>query len=87
MDFPLGEGNFGIVYKGVRTKSDGDWEQVPAAVIGNLLIPVLGIRPECFIPGLTNSDITQERLPDVNVREKVGFFKKLLKILKIIIEA
>jgi hypothetical protein len=27
-DFPLGEGNFGIVYKGVRTKSDGDWEQV-----------------------------------------------------------
>ena len=27
-DFPLGEGNFGIVYKGVLTKSDGDWEQV-----------------------------------------------------------
>ena len=48
MDFPLGEGNFGIVYKGVRTKSDGDWEQVPAAVIGNLLIPVLGIRNALF---------------------------------------
>ena len=27
-DFPLGVGNFGVVYKGVRTKSDGDWEQV-----------------------------------------------------------
>jgi len=27
-DFPLGEGNFGVVYKGVRTRSDGDWEQV-----------------------------------------------------------
>merc|ERR1739845_343022 len=22
-EFPLGEGNFGVVYKGVRTKSDG----------------------------------------------------------------
>ena len=48
MDFPLGEGNFGIVYKGVRTKSDGDWEQVPAAVLGNLLIPALGIRNALF---------------------------------------
>ena len=27
-EFPLGEGNFGVVYKGVRTKSDGDWEEV-----------------------------------------------------------
>jgi Janus kinase 2/BCL2-associated athanogene 2 len=28
IDYPLGEGNFGVVYKGVRTKTDGDWEQV-----------------------------------------------------------
>ena len=27
-EYPLGEGNFGVVYKGVRTKTDGDWEQV-----------------------------------------------------------
>ena len=27
-EFPLGEGNFGVVYKGVRNKSDGDWEEV-----------------------------------------------------------
>jgi len=32
-DFPLGEGNFGIVYKGVLTKSDGDWEQVAVKMI------------------------------------------------------
>ena len=25
---PLGVGNFGVVYKGTRTKSDGDWEEV-----------------------------------------------------------
>ena len=24
----LGEGNFGVVYKGVRIKSDGEWEEV-----------------------------------------------------------
>lgn len=33
VDFPLGEGNFGIVYRGVRTKSDGDWEQVAVKMI------------------------------------------------------
>jgi len=32
-EFPLGEGNFGVVYKGVRTKSDGDWEQVAIKMI------------------------------------------------------
>jgi len=32
-DFPLGEGNFGVVYKGVRTRSDGDWEQVAIKMI------------------------------------------------------
>ena len=31
--------------------------------------------------------LTQERLADVNVREKIRIFRKLLKILKIIIEA
>ena len=28
-DRPLGEGNFGIVFKGVWTKSNGDWEGTP----------------------------------------------------------
>jgi len=32
-EFPLGEGNFGVVYKGVRTRSDGDWEQVAVKMI------------------------------------------------------
>ena len=27
-EFPMGEGNFGVVFRGVRTKSDGDWEEV-----------------------------------------------------------
>ena len=27
-EFPLGEGNFGVVYKGVMSKSNGDWDQV-----------------------------------------------------------
>ncbi len=27
-EFPLGEGNFGVVYKGVLSKSNGDWDQV-----------------------------------------------------------
>ncbi len=26
-EFPLGEGNFGVVYKGVMSKSNGDWDQ------------------------------------------------------------
>merc|ERR1719468_348883 len=32
-DAPLGVGNFGIVYKGVLTKSDGEWEQVAIKMI------------------------------------------------------
>jgi len=32
-DNPIGVGNFGVVYKGVRTRSDGDWEQVAIKMI------------------------------------------------------
>ena len=32
-DRPLGEGNFGIVFKGVWTKSNGDWEGTPYIVL------------------------------------------------------
>lgn len=27
-DFPLGEGNFGVVFKGVMTRSNGEWDEV-----------------------------------------------------------
>ena len=27
-EFPLGEGNFGVVYKGVMSRSNGEWDQV-----------------------------------------------------------
>ena len=38
-DRPLGEGNFGIVFKGVWTKSNGDWEGTPYLVLrGHTLI-------------------------------------------------
>ena len=33
-DRPLGEGNFGIVFKGVWTKSNGDWEGTRVGVQG-----------------------------------------------------
>ena len=32
-DRPLGEGNFGIVYKGVWTKSNGEWEEVAVKML------------------------------------------------------
>ena len=32
-EFPLGEGNFGVVYKGVMSKSNGDWDQVRSSYI------------------------------------------------------
>lgn len=27
-EFPLGEGNFGVVYKGVLLRSNGEWDMV-----------------------------------------------------------
>ena len=37
-DRPLGEGNFGIVFKGVWTKSNGDWEGKPYKLPKNYLL-------------------------------------------------
>ncbi len=33
-EIPLGEGNFGVVYKGVMSKSNGEWDQVGVLSIG-----------------------------------------------------
>ena len=48
-EFPLGEGNFGVVYKGVLLRSNGEWDQVRGPFINyvtkNL---VISLRP-CYV--------------------------------------
>ena len=63
-DRPLGEGNFGIVFKGVWTKSNGDWEGTPYIVVNiYFLCNKLYGSSEARLYGRATSGGTFLRLP------------------------
>lgn len=41
-EFPLGEGNFGVVYKGVMARSNDEWDQVAVKMLKGK-----GVQPAC----------------------------------------
>ena len=38
-DFSLGEGNFGVVYRGIMTRSNGEWDLVRNQISHSVMFP------------------------------------------------
>ncbi|XP_023327964.1 tyrosine-protein kinase JAK2 isoform X3 [Eurytemora carolleeae] len=71
-DFPLGEGNFGIVYKGVLTKSDGDWEQVAVKMIKDT-----DIMPQSAFDDMEREIGLMKRLSHENIVKIRGYISNI----------
>lgn len=71
-DFPLGEGNFGIVYKGVLTKSDGDWEQVAVKMIKDT-----DVMPQSAFDDMEREIRLMKRLSHENIVKIRGYISNI----------